>query len=125
MVRLTFDHHYAARQRADRRQKHDPRRSMGSDRSSLTATSRLQKAFVPQTTVEALDEAVLHRFAGRDVVPFDLSVLLPREDRIRRQFCPVACWEWNDAPLRVMAACAASKTAQQAAITGSQVSMVV
>lgn len=52
----------------------------------------LVEAFVQQTTVEALDEAVLHRFAGRDVVPFDLSVLLPREDCIRRQLCPVvAC----------------------------------
>ena len=49
----------------------------------------LVEAFVSQTTVEALDEAVLHRFAGRDVVLFDLSVLLPREDRIRRQFCAV------------------------------------
>jgi hypothetical protein len=45
----------------------------------------LVEAFVPQATVEALDEAVLHRFAGSDVVPFDLPVLLPRQDRIRGQ----------------------------------------
>ena len=45
----------------------------------------LVQAFIPQTTVEALDEAVLHRFAGRDVVPFDLPVLLPCQDRIRGQ----------------------------------------
>lgn len=42
----------------------------------------LVEAFVPQMTVEVLDEAVLHRFAGRDVVPFDLSVLLPSQDRV-------------------------------------------
>ena len=35
------------------------------------------EAFVPQTPVEALHEAVLHRFAGSDVVPFDLAILLP------------------------------------------------
>ena len=42
----------------------------------------LVEALVPQAAVEALDEAVLHGFARRDVVPFDLSVLLPRQDRI-------------------------------------------
>ena len=49
----------------------------------------LGEAFVPEATVEALYEAVMHRFAGSDVVDFGLSVLLPREDRIRRQFCAV------------------------------------
>jgi hypothetical protein len=49
----------------------------------------LVEAFVPQTAVEALDEAELHGFAGRDVVSFDFPVLLPRQDRIRDQFCAV------------------------------------
>lgn len=43
----------------------------------------LVEALVPQAAVEALDEAVLHGFAGCDVVPFDLPVLLPRQDRVR------------------------------------------
>jgi len=35
----------------------------------------LVKAFVAEATDEALGEAVLHRFAGRDVVPFDLALI--------------------------------------------------
>ena len=49
----------------------------------------LVEAFVPQSTVEALDKAVLHGPARRDVVPFDLPVLLPSQDRIRSQLRPV------------------------------------
>jgi hypothetical protein len=64
MVRLTFDHHYAARLRADRGQKHDPRRSMESDRSNLTASSQLQKTLLPKAPIEGLDESVVGRFAG-------------------------------------------------------------
>ena len=36
------------------------------------------QAFVSKLAVEALDEAVLHRLARRDVVPFDAALLLPR-----------------------------------------------
>ena len=35
---------------------------------------RLVKAFVPETVVEALDEAVLHRRTGSDVMPLDLPL---------------------------------------------------
>jgi hypothetical protein len=49
----------------------------------------LVQAFIPQSAIEGLDEAVLHGFAGRDVVPFDFPVLLPRQDRVRGQFCAV------------------------------------
>ncbi len=42
---------------------------------------RLVEALVPEAPVEALDEAVLHRLARRDVVPFDLPLLGPSEDR--------------------------------------------
>ena len=45
----------------------------------------LVQALVPQTAVEAFHEAVLHRLARRDVVPFDLAVLLPFEHGVRRQ----------------------------------------
>ncbi len=41
------------------------------------------QALVPQATVEAFHEAILHRLARCDVVPFHLPVLLPFEHRIR------------------------------------------
>ena len=41
---------------------------------------RLVEQFVAQPAVETLDEGVLGRLAGRDVVPFDALVLLPAED---------------------------------------------
>src|SRR6266478_10033295 len=49
----------------------------------------LVEALVTQTAVEALYEAILHRFAGRDVVPFDTVVLLPAQDRVRGQLSAV------------------------------------
>jgi hypothetical protein len=42
----------------------------------------LVKALVPQAAVEVLHEAILHRFAGCDVVPFDGMLLLPGQDRV-------------------------------------------
>ncbi|KIT98651.1 hypothetical protein QU38_02935, partial [Staphylococcus aureus] len=47
---------------------------------------RLVEAFVPQAPVEALDEAVLHRLARRDVMPLDLTFLRPAQDGRRGQF---------------------------------------
>src|SRR3954469_8792662 len=41
---------------------------------------RLVEQFIPQAAVEALDEAVLHRLAGRDVVPLDLVLISPGEN---------------------------------------------
>lgn len=41
----------------------------------------LVQAFVSQAAVEALDEAVLLRFTGSDVVPSDPSLVLPLQDR--------------------------------------------
>jgi hypothetical protein len=35
----------------------------------------LVQQFIAHATVETLDKAVLHRFAGRDVVPFDAVLL--------------------------------------------------
>ena len=46
----------------------------------------LVEAFVAQAAVEAFDEAVLHRLARRDIMPFDLTRLRPAQDRRRRQF---------------------------------------
>lgn len=47
----------------------------------------LIEAFVAQPAIDAFDEAVLHRFAGRDLVPFDAPFILPLEDGVRGQFC--------------------------------------
>jgi len=49
----------------------------------------LVNAFVTQAAVEALDEAVLHRLPRRDIMPFDLTLLRPAQDRRRGQFGPV------------------------------------
>ena len=43
----------------------------------------LVQALIPQTAVEALHEAVLRRFAGRDVMPFDLLTQAARISRHR------------------------------------------
>src|SRR6202012_2480597 len=45
----------------------------------------LVETLVAQTAVEAFDKAVLHRLAGRDVMPFDPELLLPGQDRIRSE----------------------------------------
>ena len=54
---------------------------------------RLVQKLVAQPTIEALDEGVLGRLAGRDVVPFDLAIVSEGQDGVRRKFGPVACWE--------------------------------
>jgi len=43
----------------------------------------LVEELVAHPAVEALDEAVLHRFARRDGVPFDLMIRGPAEDGVR------------------------------------------
>ena len=47
---------------------------------------RLVQKLVAQPPVEAFDEAVLHGLSRRDVVPFDLGVCRPGQDRVARQF---------------------------------------
>lgn len=42
----------------------------------------LIEAFVPHVAIKAFDKAVFHWFAGCDVVPIDLSIFLPFQDRI-------------------------------------------
>src|SRR5216684_543901 len=46
---------------------------------------RLVQQLVAQPAVEAFDEAVLLRFAGRDVVPADTDRIRPAQDRVRGQ----------------------------------------
>lgn len=45
----------------------------------------LVEALVTEPAVEALDEAILHRFAWCDVVPLDATLLLPGQDGVRGQ----------------------------------------
>jgi hypothetical protein len=47
------------------------------------------QTFIPHSAVEAFDEAILHQFAGRDVMPINLAIFLPFQDRIRSQFGPI------------------------------------
>lgn len=42
----------------------------------------LIQTFISHPAVEAFDEPILHRFAWRDVVPINLAVFLPFQDRI-------------------------------------------
>ena len=51
-------------------------------RLSEVSEQVLVEALVAQPTAEALDEAILHRFAGCDVVPFDGVFLLRGQDGI-------------------------------------------
>ena len=57
----------------------------------------LVQQFVAHAAVEAFDEAVLHRLAGGDVMPFDPTLLRPTQDGRRGQLGTVAHWE---APFR-------------------------
>src|SRR5215204_541800 len=54
---------------------------------------RLIQQLVAQPAVEALDETVLLRLAGRDVVPADAGRIRPAQDRVRGQLGAVAHWE--------------------------------
>lgn len=49
----------------------------------------LVQEFIAHATVEDFNVAVLHRFTRRAVVPLDFPVLLPLEDRVAGQLCPV------------------------------------
>ena len=56
----------------------------------------LVQAFVARAAVEALDQAILNRFAGSDVMPLDTAFFLPAQDRRRGQFRAVAYREVSD-----------------------------
>lgn len=53
---------------------------------TVAAEQVLVETLVPQAPVEAFNEAILHGFAGCDVVPLDAAVLLPGEHDICGQF---------------------------------------
>lgn len=56
---------------------------------SKRGEQRLVQQFIPQATVEALDEGVLHGFARRDVVPGDTALIGPCQDGIARELAAV------------------------------------
>ena len=49
---------------------------------------RLVEKLIPETPVEALDEAVLHGLVGSDVVPLDARALAPVQHGHRGHFIP-------------------------------------
>jgi hypothetical protein len=53
------------------------------------AKQRVVKEFVPQPSIEALDEGVLDRLARRDVMPGHSVVVGPAQDRIRGEFASI------------------------------------
>src|SRR3546814_14874405 len=50
---------------------------------------RLVQKLITHPAIEALDIAVLHRLAGRDVMPLDADLAAPCEHRVRCQLGPV------------------------------------
>jgi hypothetical protein len=53
------------------------------------AEQRLVQEFIPQPSIEALDEGVLDRLARRDVMPGHPAVVRPAQDRIRGEFAAI------------------------------------
>ena len=49
----------------------------------------LVEALVAEPPVEALNESVLNRLSGRDIVPSDAAFLLPAQDGVRSQLSAV------------------------------------
>ena len=61
------------------------------DRTSLAdrEEQRLVEKLVAHATIEALDEPIQRRLAGRNVMPLDTRVARPDEDRVRGELGPV------------------------------------
>jgi len=60
-----------------------PPRFQHGTRVGQRAEQRLVEQLIAQPAVEALDEAVLLRLAGRDVVPADTGLVRPGENGVR------------------------------------------
>ena len=54
-----------------------------SPRLSQAPEQRLVEKFIPEPAVEALDEAILLRLAGLNVVPGNARLQLPAQHRVR------------------------------------------
>jgi len=55
----------------------------------LAREQRLVQEFVPQASIEALDEGVLHGFARCDVMPVDPGVISPCQDGVAGEFAAI------------------------------------
>ena len=60
--------------------------SQGHARLIKRREQQLVKQFITQAPIEALDEAILHGFARRDIVPRDPRFFWPAEYRIAGEF---------------------------------------
>ena len=60
-------------------------RRLEDHRQLSSSVLAIEFELVAQAAVEALDEAVLLRFAGRDAVPADAGRIRPGQDRVRGQ----------------------------------------
>jgi hypothetical protein len=67
----------------------------GDDFPSLVEIEKqaLVEKFVAHPAVESFDVAVLHRFAGCDVVPFHLMLFAPAQDRVRGELGTVVGYD--------------------------------
>src|SRR6266702_8868530 len=83
-----------------------PRRVVVSDPSSDDLASLIEieeqalvEKFVAHAAVEGFDVAILHRLAGRDVVPFHVMLFAPAQDSIRgelgTEFTSNAVLRWS------------------------------
>jgi hypothetical protein len=67
-------------------------------------------AFVAEAAVQAFHEGILDWFAWRDVAPLDTRVLLPSQDRMRRQLVPVSLTIMNGLSRALMSASSSRTT---------------
>ena len=49
----------------------------------------LIQTLISEAPVEALDKTILHRLSGSNVMPLNLAVMLPLEDRIGGELSPI------------------------------------
>jgi len=63
-----------------------PPRAQDGASLSKRGEQRLVEQFVAQAGIEALDEGILLRLAGRDVMPLDPRLLRPAQDRQAGEF---------------------------------------
>ncbi len=63
----------------------------GDDDTSMgqVAEYSLAEQFIPHPSVDTFDEAVLHRIARRDILPFNPLLGTLRQDGVRSQFRPI------------------------------------
>jgi len=79
-------------------------------RMSQVAEHGLVEQLVAHPTVETFDETVLHRFAWRDVVPFDLVLGTPSQDGVTGHSVPLSLTTMPGFPRRSIRAVSSRAT---------------